>query len=56
MLGPLLGGYLADLFSFHLIFGLSGVGRLVGVITFLWFTVYVIAKRRTTQTQAASAA
>jgi MFS family permease len=55
MIGPLLGGYLADHFGFHLIFGLSSIGRLAGVITFLWFTVYVITKRRTTQTQAASA-
>lgn len=36
VLGPLLGGYLADLVSFKFIFGLSGVGRLFGILGFLW--------------------
>lgn len=53
MLGPLLGGYLVDLFSFHLIFGISSIGRLLGVATFVWFTVRVIAKRKAMQAQAA---
>lgn len=36
ILGPLMGGYLADLVSFHFIFGLSGVGRILGLGAFLW--------------------
>jgi DHA1 family multidrug resistance protein-like MFS transporter len=52
MLGPLLGGYLADLFSFHLIFGISSIGRLLGVVTFLWFTVRVVTRRNALQAQA----
>lgn len=36
--GPLLGGYLADAVGFHLIFLLSGAGRLAGMILFLLMT------------------
>jgi MFS family permease len=39
VIGPLLGGYLADTFSFQLIFLLSGAGRILGMVIFLWFTV-----------------
>jgi MFS family permease len=39
VVGPLLGGYLADAVSFKLLFGLSGIGRLLGMIIFLGFTV-----------------
>jgi len=34
--GPMLGGYLADLVSYRLIFILSGIGRLVGITCFLF--------------------
>lgn len=37
--GPLIGGYLADAVSFQLIFGLSFVGRLLGMIVFYLFVV-----------------
>jgi MFS family permease len=36
VVGPLLGGYLADAVSFKLIFGLSGAGRFLGMLVFLW--------------------
>lgn len=36
VLGPLLGGYLADAISFKLVFGLSSGGRLLGTFVFLW--------------------
>ena len=39
VVGPLLGGYLADAVSFQLLFGLSGLGRLIGMFIFLGFTV-----------------
>ncbi|MCB8945353.1 MAG: MFS transporter [Ardenticatenaceae bacterium] len=39
VIGPLLGGYLADAVSFKLIFGLSGIGRLAGILLFIWLTV-----------------
>ncbi|MEZ4639399.1 MAG: MFS transporter [Caldilineaceae bacterium] len=35
VLGPLMGGYLADVVGYHLIFILSGVGRLIGIIGFI---------------------
>lgn len=45
VLGPLLGGYLADAVSFQLLFGLSGSGRMVGMILFLLVTVR-LARRK----------
>ena len=39
VVGPLLGGYLADAVSFQLIFGLSAAGRLLGMVIFLVVTV-----------------
>jgi len=45
VVGPILGGYLADAVSFKLIFGLSGAGRLVGMLVFLWFTARLAARR-----------
>jgi dipeptide/tripeptide permease len=39
VVGPLLGGYLADTVSFKLIFGLSSIGRLAGTLLFIWLTV-----------------
>ncbi|MCA9994405.1 MAG: MFS transporter [Anaerolineales bacterium] len=42
VLGPLLGGYLADVISFKFIFGLSGVGRLLGMILFTWLTAHTL--------------
>jgi MFS family permease len=36
VLGPLLGGYLADAAGFKLIFGLSGACRMLGMMVFLW--------------------
>ncbi|MBP7999338.1 MAG: MFS transporter [Chloroflexi bacterium] len=37
VLGPLVGGYLADAVSFQLIFGLSAGGRMLGMVIFLLF-------------------
>ncbi len=39
VVGPLLGGYLADAVSFKLLFGLSGAGRLLGMVLFYAFTM-----------------
>ena len=43
--GPLLGGFLADVFSYQLIFFLSAAGRLLGMIVFFLFTVRVLKGR-----------
>lgn len=55
VLGPLLGGFLADRFSFQLIFGLSGVGRLAGTLIFFWFTVRRLQSAARTATPAPEA-
>ena len=47
VLGPLLGGYLADAISFQLIFGLSAVGRVVGMVLFLLVTVRLARQKMT---------
>jgi MFS family permease len=47
VLGPLLGGYLADAFSYKFIFGLSGAGRFLGMVMFWLLTVRVLRKRQT---------
>jgi len=53
-LGPLVGGYLADNFSFHLIFILSGVGRFLALAFFFLFAL--LPMRRAAQPHEASAA
>ncbi|MFW6097849.1 MAG: MFS transporter [Chloroflexota bacterium] len=45
VVGPVLGGYLADVFSFQLIFLLSAAGRLLGTLALFWFTVRVLRNR-----------
>ena len=52
-LGPLVGGYLADNFSFHLIFILSGVGRFLALAFFFLFAL--LPMRRAAQPHEASA-
>jgi MFS family permease len=42
VLGPLLGGYLADAISFKFIFALSAAGRLLGMILFTWLTAHAL--------------
>jgi MFS family permease len=37
VIGPLLGGYLADAVSFHLIFAMSAVGRFLAMVLFVIF-------------------
>lgn len=46
VIGPLLGGYLADDVGFKLIFGLSSMGRLVGMGIFAWLTVLATRRRQ----------
>lgn len=45
VIGPVLGGYLADAFSFQLIFFLSGAGRFLGIVVLFLFTVRFLRKR-----------
>lgn len=44
VIGPVLGGILADVFSYQLIFFLSGAGRLLGMIILFFFTVRTLRK------------
>ena len=44
VIGPLLGGFLADSVSYQLIFGLSAAGRLLGIALFALFTVRLVGK------------
>lgn len=46
--GPVLGGYLADVFSYQLIFFLSAAGRLLGTLALYLFTVRVLRNRAET--------
>jgi MFS family permease len=39
VVGPLLGGFLADAVGFRFIFGTSSIGRFAGIALFLWFTL-----------------
>ena len=34
--GPLLGGYLIDAIGYRFVFGFSSVGRLAGIVLFIW--------------------
>ncbi|GAB4564278.1 MAG: MFS transporter [Anaerolineae bacterium] len=44
VIGPLLGGYLAQSLGYKPVFGISGVGRLVGMLLFLWLAMGRAAK------------
>ncbi|MFN8440308.1 MAG: MFS transporter [Caldilineaceae bacterium] len=46
VIGPLIGGWIADLVSFNLIFVISGVGRLLGMILFVLMCVPVIHREK----------
>ena len=46
VVGPLLGGWLADTFGFPVIFGASGAGRLLGIVLFIWLSVWPILGAR----------
>lgn len=45
VIGPLLGGFIADSVSYQLIFGLSAAGRLLGMALFTIFTVQLVKKK-----------
>ena len=58
VVGPLLGGWLADAFGFHVIFAASGVGRLVGILLYVWLAVWPVLGmrgRRPTPSEAGAA-
>jgi MFS family permease len=46
VVGPLLGGWLADTFGFQVIFGASSAGRLLGILLFIWLAVRPILGAR----------
>jgi MFS family permease len=46
VVGPLAGGYLADTISFKLIFSLSGLGRLISSLIFVWFVARAVTRHQ----------
>jgi MFS family permease len=46
VVGPLLGGWLADTFGFHVIFAASGAGRLLGILLYIWLAVWPLLGAR----------
>ena len=53
VLGPLTGGYMADHFGFTWVFFLSGAGRFIGMVIFVWMTarpLHQIAPKKKWQT------
>jgi MFS family permease len=56
--GPLLGGWLAETFGFQVIFGVSGGGRLLGILLYVWLALGPIlgARRQRPAPSAAGAA
>ena len=46
VVGPLLGGYLADAYGFNATFGVSALGRLLGALAFLWWVARPVARQR----------
>lgn len=55
VVGPLLGGWLADTFGFHVIFAASGGGRLLGILLYIWLAVWPILGARGARPAAAPA-
>jgi len=55
VVGPLLGGWLADTFGFRVIFGLSGAGRLLGILLYVWLSVWPIFAAQRSRPAAAPA-
>jgi MFS family permease len=55
VIGPLLGGWLADAFGFHVIFGASGAGRLLGILLYVWLSVGPILGARGARSAASAA-
>jgi MFS family permease len=46
VVGPLLGGWLADTFGFHVIFAASGAGRLLGIVLYIRLAVWPLLGAR----------
>lgn len=44
VIGPLIGGYLADAFGYKVTFGVSAFGRLLGALAFLWWVARPTAR------------
>ncbi|MCU0503844.1 MAG: MFS transporter [Anaerolineae bacterium] len=53
VLGPLLGGYLADAYGFNATFGVSAVGRLLGALAFVWWVARPVRRQKHRQDSAA---
>jgi len=49
VVGPLLGGYLADAYGFNATFAVSAIGRLLGALAFLWWVARPVGRRKLSQ-------
>ena len=45
VVGPLLGGYLADAYGFNATFAFSALGRLLGALAFVWWVARPVARQ-----------
>jgi MFS family permease len=54
VVGPLLGGTLADAYGFNATFAVSALGRLLGALAFVWWVARPVARRNAGQKSAAA--
>ena len=54
VLGPLLGGYLADAYGFNATFGVSAIGRLLGALAFVWWVARPVRRQNQRRNSAAT--
>jgi MFS family permease len=54
VVGPLVGGYLADAYGFNATFGVSAIGRLLGALAFVWWVARPVRRQNQRRNSAAT--